>query len=309
MPQLNLLVAADPSASYLKPLERLPSDTRVIITKDPQKLREAAAGADVLLNGDFLSSPLLDVFPYARRVRWIHSLSAGIENQLSPEIIASPVPMTNGRGVFSRPLSEWIIGTMIYFTYDFPRVIRNQSAHRWDRFAHGELYGQTIAIIGYGDIGQATGDRARAFGMNVAPIRRSHQPKELLEAIASADFVAVTAPLTRETRGLIGAAQIAAMKSTAVIINIGRGPVIDESGLIEALKSHKIRGAALDVFDTEPLPENHPFWGMENVLVSPHCADILPNSRELAVEFFVENFHRFAKGEPLLNVVNKHAGY
>lgn len=310
VPTLTLLVAADPAAPYLEPLERLPGDTRVIVANDRHELREAAPIADVMLNGDFRDSrPFLEAFPLAKRVRWIHSLSAGIETQLSPEIIASPVPMTNGRGVFSRPLGEWVIGAMIYFTYDFPRLARNQKAHRWEMFAHQELYGRTVTIVGYGDIGQAVGERATAFGMKLETIRRNHQPRELMDAVAGADFIAVTAPLTRETRGLIGAGQIAAMKSSAVVINVGRGPIIDQHALTEALKARKIRGAALDVFETEPLPEDSPLWDLDNVLVSPHCADILPNSRELAVEFFVENFQRFAKGEVLQNLVNKHAGY
>ncbi len=310
MPNLTVLVTAGADASYLKPLRRLPPETRVIVTNDRERLRELAPQADVLLSADFRDArPFLETFPLAARVRWIHSLSAGIENQLSPEIIASPVPMTNGRGVFGRPLGEWAIGAMVYFTYEFPRLLRNQKAHRWEPFAHPELHGQTVAIIGYGDIGQAVGERAAAFGMKLSTIRRNHQPNDLLSAIEAADFIAVTAPLTRETRGLIGAEQIAAMKPSAVLINVGRGPVIDENALIEALRTRKIRGAALDVFALEPLAETSPLWDLDNVLVSPHCADILPNSRELAVECFLENFERFVKGEPLKNIVNKHAGY
>ncbi len=217
--------------------------------------------------------------------------------------------MTNGRGVFSRPLAEWAIGAMIYFAYDLPRVRRNQRAGRWEPFSHEELHARTVAIVGYGDIGHAVGERAAAFGMRVAPIRRHHHPEELMGAIETADYVAVTAPLTAETRGLIGVRQIAAMKPTAVVINVARGPVVDEAALLEALESHKIRGAALDVFETEPLPADHPFYKMKNVLLSPHCAGSLPNSRELAVECFVDNFLRFANGEPLRNTVDKHAGY
>ncbi len=310
MPVLTLLVTADPASSYLAPLKRLPAGTRLIVSNQREPLLEAAADADVLVQGDFHHPELfLETFPRAPRLRWIHVLSAGIDRQLSPEILASPVPMTNGRGVFSRPLGEWVIGAMIYFAYDLPRVLRNQRAARWEPFAHEELYGRKVVIVGFGDIGQAVGQHAAAFGMHVTPIRRNHQPEDLIRAIEAADYIALTAPLTPETRGLIGARQIAAMKPTAVVINVGRGPVIDEPALLAALESRKIRGAALDVFATEPLPADHPFYKMENVLLSPHCADILPNSRELAVEFFVENFLRFANGEPLRNIVNKHAGY
>ncbi len=306
----TLLATADPDSSYLAPLQRLPDGTRVIVSNQRERLFDAAPEADVLLHGDFRDPQLfLETFPHAPRLRWIHVLSAGIDRQLSPEIIASPVPMTNGRGVFSRPLGEWALGAMVYFAYDLPRVLRNQRAGRWEPFAHEELYGRTVAIVGYGDIGQAVGQRAAAFGMRVMPIRRNHQPEDLIGAIEAADYIALTAPLTPETRGLIGVRQIAAMKATAVVINVGRGAVMDQAALLAALEAQKIRGAALDVFATEPLPGDHPFYKMENVLVSPHCADILPNSRELAVEFFVENFLRFANGEPLRNIVNKHVGY
>jgi phosphoglycerate dehydrogenase-like enzyme len=293
---LTLVVTADPASTYLKPLECLPAGTNTIISDHRDRLLEIAPRADVLLNGNFRDPGLfLETFRHAPRLKWIHALSAGIDKQLSPEIIASPVPMTNGRGVFGRPLAEWVIGVMIYFAYDIPRVLRNQRAQVWDPFDHEELHGHTLAIIGYGDIGQLVAERARAFGMEIIPLRRNHQPEELIHAMESADYIAIT--------------QIAAMKPNAVVINIGRGAVIDEAALIAALEQKKIRGAALDVFTTEPLPAGHPFYTMANVLASPHSADNLPNSRELAVEFFVENFRRFTAGEPLKNIVNKHAGY
>jgi phosphoglycerate dehydrogenase-like enzyme len=309
VPALTLLVTGDPAASYLKPLEKLPADTNLIITEDLQELRQIAPKADVILNGDFRDPrPFLEIFSLAKRVRWIHSPAAGVDKVLSPEIIASPVPLTNGAGVFARPLAEWVIGMMVYFSYDMPRVLRNQAARRWDSFEHAELHGQTLGIVGYGGIGRALGERAQPFGMKILPLRRKDAPRRN-GVLAQCDYIAITAPLTAETRGMIGAEQFAVMKPSAVIINVGRGPVIDERALIGALESGKIRGAAMDVFATEPLPPEHPFWAMENVVVSPHTADNLPDSREQAIQFFVENFGRFVKGEPLENVVDKHAGY
>lgn len=306
---ITVLVTADPASSYLKPLEKLPEETSIIVSCDRDHVFESAPSADVLLNGDFSSPSLfLDTFPKAARIRWAHVLSAGVESVLSKEIRESAVPLTNGRGVFARPLGEWVIGAMLYFAYHFRDIIDDQRACRWNRLENEELHGRTLAIVGYGSIGRAVAERAHAFGMRVLTFRRS-QPSDLNAMLAECDYLAVTAPLTPETRGMIGAAQIALMKSTAVIINVGRGAVIDEPALIDALQKKKIRGAALDVFITEPLPENHPFWRMENVLLSPHSADNLPDSREQAVEFFVENFERFRKGEPLQNIVNKHAGY
>lgn len=229
--------------------------------------------------------------------------------------------MTNGRGLFRRALAEWTVGAMVYFAYDFRRLMRNQEAGRWESFDHPTLYGRTLGIVGYGAIGQAIAERARPFGMRIVIVRRSktaatdtlvdqtYSPDLLNVLLAECDYVALTAPLTAETRGMIGAAQLAAMKPSAVLINVGRGAVIDEAALIAALESGNLRGAALDVFTTEPLPARHPFYTLDNVLLSPHTADRSPESRSGAVQFFIENFERFRKGEPLKNVVDKHAGY
>jgi phosphoglycerate dehydrogenase-like enzyme len=317
---ITILVTADPAETYLKPLERLPSDTHVVITNDSNRLREVAPEADILLNGDFRDpAPFLNTFPLAKKARWIHVLSAGVEKSLSQAIIESPVPMSNGRDLFSKPLAEWVIGSMIYFAYDFPRLIRNQQAHKWEPFDREPLFGQTLGIIGLGGIGQALAARVRPFGMRILTTRRVPKPDPLVDAVfapeqinemlAECDFIAVCVPQTKETTGMIGAGQFNAMKKSAVIINVGRGPVIDEAAMLDALKAHRIRGAALDVFDAEPLAAGHPFWDLDNLLISPHTADRTKDLREVAVYFFVENFERFIKGEPLQNVVNKHAGY
>jgi phosphoglycerate dehydrogenase-like enzyme len=320
MSALTLLVTADPSAPYLKALDRLPSDTRVIASGDPAVLAEAAPEADVVLNGEFKDPRLFkQTFPLATRMRWAHNLSAGVEHVLSPEIIASPVPLTNGRGVFRRPLAEWAVGAMLYFLYDFRRLVRQQEAGVWADFDIEELAEKIVGIVGYGEIGKAVAERAKPFGCKIYALRRkaasdpfvdrAFQPAQIDEMLAECDFVVASAPLTPETRGLIGPKQIAALKSTAVVINIGRGPVIDEASLVAALEANKIRGAALDVFTVEPLPAGHAFYKLQNVLLSPHSADHTPGWKDLAVQCFLDNFARFVKGEPLENVVDKHAGY
>lgn len=323
MSALTLLVTADPTAPYLKGLDQLPAGTRVIVSADPAKLAAAAPEADVILNGEFKDPTLFkNVFPLATRVRWVHSLSTGVEHVLSPEIIASPVPLTNGRGVFRRPLAEWAIGAMLYFQYDHRRLIRQQEAGVWEAFDIEELHGTTVGIVGYGEIGSTVAELAKPFGCRIVALRRkpgnsagdplldrAYASSQIDEMLAGCDFVVAAAPLTPSTRGLIGSAQIAALKSSAVVINIGRGPVIDEPSLIAALETNRIRGAALDVFETEPLPAGHPFYKLRNVLLSPHSADHTPGWQDRAFQFFIDNFARFAKGEPLENVVDKHAGY
>jgi phosphoglycerate dehydrogenase-like enzyme len=253
----------------------------------------------------------------------VHCRAAGLDDLLSPELIASPVPLTNGSGVFSPPLGEFVLGAILYFAKDFRRLIRNQTAGVWEQFDVAEISGQTAGIVGYGDIGRASATRLKAMGMNILALRRSappagggdalvskyYGPAELLEMVAQCDYVVVTAPLTAETRGMVGAREFAAMKPGAVVINVGRGAVIDEPAMIQALSEKRIAGAALDVFTSEPLPAGHLFFQLENVLLSPHSTDHTRDWLERAMQFFLAQFERFAKGEPLLNVVDKQRGY
>ena len=319
---LNLLVLADPKASWLKLLERLDADVRVTITNEEAEVRAVAPDTDVILNGTFTPRLLSVAVPLATKAQWLHSLWTGVDNVWSAELQASPVPLTNGRGVFRVSLAEWTIGAMLHFSYQMRRMIRQQEAGVWEIFTTEELYGRTLGVVGYGEIGRAAAERARAFGMRVLALRRrpelfgddplvdqtfDHAP--INDLMAASDYVMVAAPLTPETRGLVGAAQIAAMKPNAVIINVGRGAVIDEPALIEALENDKIRGAALDVFTVEPLPAGHAFYRLQNVLVSPHTADHVQDFVHLAVECFLDNMRLFQTKQPLQNIVDKRAGY
>jgi phosphoglycerate dehydrogenase-like enzyme len=200
--------------------------------------------------------------------------------------------------------------------------LADQKAHKWEQFYMEELFGHTMGIVGYGEIGRASAEKAKVFGMKVLALRRrpelsSSDPlvdrvythAELREMLAECDYIVAAAPNAPGTRGLIGAAEFAVMKPTAVIINVGRGPVIDEKAMIDALSSGKIRGAVLDVFDKEPLPQDHPLFDLPNVLLCPHSGDRVAGWLENAVEVFLSNYERFDKGEELMNVVDKKAGY
>jgi phosphoglycerate dehydrogenase-like enzyme len=233
------------------------------------------------------------------------------------------MPLTNGRGVFSQSLGEFALAAMLYFAKDLRRMVRNQEAGRWEQFDIAEISGKTLGIVGYGDIGRAVASRARAMGMRILAIKRHgpplynvdplvnqiFKPADRIEMIRQCHFLACAAPLTDETRGMIGEPEFAAMLPEAVIINIGRGPVVDEAAMIRALSENRIRGAALDVFDTEPLPEGHAFYKLQNVLLSPHSADHTPDWTEQAMRFFLAQFQRYATGQPLENVVKKELGY
>jgi len=303
-------------------LERLPVETRIVVGNRVEAFEEAAPVADVMLNALGPRDVFETVFRMTKCVRWVHSMSAGLENTLFPELIDSTVPLTNSRGVFSRSLGEWVTGAVLFFAKDLRRLVRSQQAGVWDRFDVVEVHGQVLGIVGYGSIGAAIAERTRPLGLRIAALRRHPEraggdplvdevygPHQLHEMLARCDYVVLATPLTPETRGMIGDAELAAMKPSAVLINVGRGPVVVEEALIRALSEKRIGGAALDVFDTEPLPDGHPFWSLDNVLLSPHCADHIPGWAEHAMELFVDNFLRFTRDEPLLNVVDKKAGY
>lgn len=322
MPSLKLVVISQPNLPSLALLKQLPDNVDLTVGANIDEVRDAAADADVLMSGMGGGDVFRKVFPQAKSLRWVHSLSAGVEGIITPELIASPVPLTNARGVFAESLGEFVIAAALFFAKDLRRMLRSQTEGKWDQFDVEVLYRQSMGIVGYGEIGRAAARRAKALGMKVYATRRrpelskddplvdeSFTPDRRAEMIAKSDYVVVAAALTPESRGLVGEKEIAAMKPTGVIMNVGRGPVIDEAAMVKALQEKRIRGAALDVFDKEPLPPGHPFWTLDNVLLSPHTADHTEGWLEDATRFFVENFHRFAKNEPLQNIVDKKAGY
>lgn len=318
-----LLVLTAPGDKNIPFLSELGEMANVVVGDAVQDFASAGLNARIILNWSGSLSLLRDVFLSCRRLRWIHSRAAGLEQVLFPELIGSEVILTNGSGVFSPSLGEFALAAILYFAKDFRRMIRNQIAGVWEQFDITMVSGQTLGIVGYGSIGRAVAERARALGMTVLGLRRRlpqqsnedplvdqiYGPEQLLEMISRCDYVLVTVPLTTQTRGLIGDAEFAVMKDNAVVINVGRGPTIDERALIKALSSNKIRGAALDVFDQEPLPQGHPFYSLENVLLSPHCADHTPDWIDNAMRFFLEQLKRFQSDESLLNVVDKRSGY
>jgi phosphoglycerate dehydrogenase-like enzyme len=302
-------------------------------------LDEAEPGATFVVGsrpGDFDGQPEADailacsnersvvepVFGRARKARWVHCRSAGLDTLLFPALVESSVVLTNGRGVFSRSLAEFVIGAVFFFTKDFRRLVESQHRGSWEPFEPADVAGRTLGIVGYGDIGRAIAERARPLGMRILALRRRPErsrrdplvdealpPEALMDLVGRADDVVVAMPLTPESRGFVGQAAIGAMKRTSVLINVGRGPVVQEAALVRALEEGRIRGAALDVFETEPLPAGHAFYRLKNVLLSPHCADNTPGWLDAAMRCFLHNLGRFRRGEDLENVVDKTLGY
>jgi phosphoglycerate dehydrogenase-like enzyme len=263
-----------------------------------------------------------DLMTAASDLRWLHLMGTGVDAVLFPELIESDIVVTNLRGVDIYNIPEHLLGMMLVFARDFLRLVRGQVGHRW---MHGEAHvfelgGQTLGIVGLGAIGQGLAWRAKAMGMRVVGVRRtvSERPAGvdavypldgLHDLLAESDHVAICLPLTPQTRGLFGAAEFAAMKSTAYLYNIGRGSTVDQAALIAALRANQIAGAGLDVVTPEPLPDDSPLWDIPNVFITSHNAVYTPYYAERGFERLRENLGRFQRGEPLISVVDKREGY
>src|SRR4051812_11220968 len=235
---VNLLALADPNAPFFPSLTGMDSRVHVTTAHDPEAIRAAAPHADIILYATMNASLLSAALPLANRARWIHSLWTGVEGILGPDMLQHPAPLTNGRGVFRWPLADWVAAMMLHFGWDLGRVIRQQQQGVWQPFISTSLTGRTLGIVGYGEIGSAAAARARIFGMKIAALRRRRELSKgdtlvdeffesasLKELLAASDYVLVALPLTSETRGMMGEAEISSMKSSAVLINVGRGPI------------------------------------------------------------------------------------
>lgn len=249
-------------------------------------------------------------------LRWVQSWSAGVEKMPQDRLQERGILLTTASGVHAEPISAVIFGFILMFARHLHTAVRNQDRRRWHSDGTEiELSGKTAVIVGTGAIGTETAKIAKAFGMRTVGVRRSGNGQEhfdnmlktdnLHEAVAEGDFIINTLPLTGETRGLFDASAFSAFKDGSYYINIGRGGTTDTNALIDALKSGQIRGAGLDVFETEPLPEDHPLWGMEQVIMTPHCAGATDRYAERVTELFVENLAYYLKnGKPSRNLVD-----
>ncbi len=285
-----------------------------------KELAERLPGAEILFVWDSWPDALAAAWPLAGSLRWVHVSSAGVDRLLFPGLVASDVRLTNSRRVFDEPIAEYVLALVLAFAKDLPATLRRQGRREWAHRETERVGGARALVIGPGPIGRAIGRRLSAMGMSVEGLGRTARPSDpdlgrvrpasdLYAALADADYVVLSAPLTGETRGMIDAAALARMKPTARLINIGRGGLVVEPDLVEALTSNRIAGAALDVFAAEPLAESSPLWSLPNVIVSPHMAGDAGGWREELADLFIENLDRYRRGRPLLNVVDKQRGY
>lgn len=333
----TILVGSDIGLANLARIERAVPAARVTARpcRSPAELTSAIGSDNEVLFADLLP----DAIDPAGRLRWAQLMSAGIEVlRDSPAWSAPNVRITNASGVHVPAMSEYIIAMILYSAQSLAAATGFKSTRRWeDRFAikRSPVAGKVVGIIGYGSIGRRTGRLAHALGMRALAVRRTPDrdpadqyrwpfiddldagpdPAEVLtiddlpRVLRDSDFLAVTIPLTRQTKGIIGAAELALMKESAFIVNVSRGAIFDEPALIDALATRRIAGAALDVFATEPPPSTSPLFDLSNVLVTPHISGVFDGYNDIATDIFIANLGRYARGEALLNVVSAARGY
>jgi phosphoglycerate dehydrogenase-like enzyme len=321
-------------------------------SRDLEAIRSAAPGArlvtigfdghpdgplddvEVMLRGRFPAELFDRILVRAPGLRWVHSATAGVERVLTPSSRARDLTITNARGVFSRPIAEYVMLMILAVSRRLPSLLELQAERTWQPLESRELRDVTVGIVGLGSIGRAVGALATAFGCRVMATRRRPEaganaadgagdepylgsvmldrvlaPEQLPELLAESDFVVLAAPLTEDTQGLIGEEAIARMKPGAWVINVARGELVDERALGRAVRDGRLGGAVLDTFREEPLPPTSPLYDLPNVILTPHTSWSSTRVLDRSVDLFCDNLRRYAAGAPLLNVVDPAAGY
>jgi phosphoglycerate dehydrogenase-like enzyme len=309
-------------AAYVDRLRQLFPEDTILHASDDDQGRRLIAGADIA----FASNITPEQLRAAARLQWIHTPAAGVGHMLYPDLVERAITITNGSGTSAETMAEHVIAVVLALFRRLPTALARQAAHVWaqDEISsppgNRTIAGSRVLIVGLGAIGTATAMRLHALGAAVTGIRRSaaaavpgvsaiHSPAELHHLLGDADVVVLSAPQTAATRSLIGHAELERMKPGALLVNVSRGGLIDEDALVRALRAGSLGGAALDVFQHEPLAADSPLWEAPNLLITPHVSGFRPDHWDAAIALFADNRRRFAAGLPLLNVVDKRAGY
>ncbi len=304
-PIITVLHSADRPRTLDRPGVRFVTD---------ETLTAALPGTEVLLVWDFTSVAVRECWAAADSVRWVHTASAGVDRLIFPGLVDSGVTLTNSRGVFDTPMAEYVVGLVIAMAKDLPGTLAAQAQRSWRHRESERVGGRTAVVVGSGPIGRATAAMLAAVGMRVELVgRRAGDGVHAIDALPSllprAEFLVLAAPLTDTTRGILNATTLAALPRGARVINVGRGALVVQDDLVDALASGHLAGAALDVFEREPLPEDSPLWELPGVIVSPHMSGDILGWRDELETLFTDNLARYRAGEPLLNVVDKTLGF
>lgn len=293
-------------------------EVNINVVDHHSKVGPHIASADILVTfGAHMSDHVLKE---GTNLKWVQALGTGVDGIIGEPSLRDNVLVTNMHGLHGDSMSDSAFLSMLALARDLPRALRNQARHAWDRFPSSLLRGKTVGILGIGAIAADLAPKCKLFGMTVVGITSAKRDlpgfdrmvarEELEAAVRDLDYLILLTPYTPETRGIVGAKVIAAMKPTSYLINLARGGIVDEDALVNALQGGKIAGAALDVFATEPLPENHAFWSMENVIVTPHLGGFHDEYAEQALPTVEENVRKFLAGDTqnMIKVVKRPAG-
>jgi D-2-hydroxyacid dehydrogenase (NADP+) len=316
MSALNILVLNNLASRHKDAITAVTPDITVTVT-DFEHAGEHIAATDILVAWGW--TDIRPLYLAAPRLKWVHALSAGVENMTFPEIQASDTILTNSKGIHGIPVSEHVFAMMLSFTRGLNLLGRQQREAKWARVPTEEIHEKTIGIVGLGSIGREIAKKAKGMGMEVVATKQEmtteifvdklYKPEQLHEMLAVSDFVVVALPLTDKTAGMFTLEEFRAMKQSAYFFNIARGAIVRESDLVMALQLGMIKGAGLDVFENEPLPVDSPLWAMDNVIVTPHMAAISPAYLDRAVKLFVDNLTRYIQNREMFNIVDKVKGY
>jgi len=298
------------------PLDGLQDVADVRVADSVEGLTRALDGADVLFLADFRTHLLALAWPSARDLRWIQTGSIGVDAVLIPEVVGSDVVVTNTRGVFEQPIAEYVLAVLLAFAKDLPRTLELQARREWSHRESQRLRGRRMVVLGAGPLAREIVLLARAVGVHVDVVGRRardgepgigavHAIGDLDPLLARADIVVLALPLTKDTHRLLDADRLGRVRPGAWLVNVGRGATVDEDALIAALGTGQVAAAALDVFDVEPLPPEHPLWHTKNVVISPHMSGDLVGWEDEVVRHFLENLERWRAGDPLRDVVDK----
>jgi D-2-hydroxyacid dehydrogenase (NADP+) len=308
---MNLLILDPLADEYKKALRPKFPEISIHAAKKEDEIGDFIEKADILL----LIRISNELIKRASNLKWIQALTTGVDYIINLPSLKKDVLITSTRGIHGPQVSEMAFLLMLALNCKFPQVIRNQDQGVWERWPRKLLYQKKVGILGVGVIGEELARKCKAFGMTVFGvdiIKRKidavdlfYGPEDLIQVIREVDYFIIVAPKTPQTEKVIGTKVLSSMKPTSFLINLGRGEIVDEDALIQALNSQKIAGAALDTFCTEPLPKDHPFWRMKNVIISPHVGGMSDIYVTQALSIFEENLRRFVGGERrnLINLV------
>lgn len=316
-----------PSSLNILVVQRLNEQQTSALLEADEHINVIACAADEadrhIENADILIAwgniDLRELLPKAKRLKWIHALSSGVEDFLVPELIHSEIVLTNSRGIHGIPMAEHVLAMILNFTRKISAAHDHQKARIWKPLQAEEVYEKSIAIVGLGSVGREIAKRAKCVGMKVLAVKRTittelfvdklYAMDQLPNLLSAADFVVVTLPLTPKTRGMFNMEAFQLMKKSAYFINVARGAIVNQADLVSALRENLIRGAALDVFEEEPLPADSPLWDLPNLLVTPHIAAKSPYYIDRSLKLFIENLHKFLSRSEMINVIDKEKGY